>query len=208
MIFKNRKDAGEWLAEVLRGYCGADAVIFAIPRGGVLIGAEVARILKLPLSFVIAKKIGHPGGAEYAIAAVSEGGAVVSNDLEVAEVDSIWLRREIESKQRDAEERSNRYRENRKPADLKGKIAIIIDDGIATGFTMRAAIKEIAARKPAKIIVGVPVAPKEAANEIAPLADEIAVVCTTASYFGAVGLYYETFPEVSDKEVIDILKRA
>lgn len=206
MVYEDRIDAGRQLAEDLVEYGGKDAVIFALPRGGVVVAAEVARRLGLPLEVVIARKVGHPAWQEYAIGAVTETGEAVWNDAELQMADETWIQEEMERQRQEAKRRRIMYmgKEHYEP-DARGKIAVVIDDGIATGLTLRAALREVRRYEPRRIVVGVPVAPREAIRDVARLADEVDVSYVPASGFGAVGAYYASFPQVSDDEVKRVL---
>lgn len=207
MIFKNRKDAGERIARSLEKYRGEDAVVFALPRGGVVLGAEIARWLSIPLDLIIAKKIGHPGNPEYAICAVAEEGEPVCNMKEVARVDPKWFEKKLEDVRLEIARRRQRYIGSEKRQSLEGKTAIIVDDGIATGLTIKAAIAEIKSRNPEKLIVAVPVVPYDTVNQIAEEVDSIVALHVDQHFVGAVGAYYYDFIQVEDKEVIEILNK-
>ena len=143
VCFKDRIDAGKQLAEKLIQYKDQSPVVLALPRGGVVLGAEIAGSLDCALDLVIPRKIGHPANPEYAIAAVTESGALVVNEAEVGAVDPTWFEREKEAQIAEAKRRREVYLKGRKPIDLAGKTAILADDGIATGLTMQAAIREL-----------------------------------------------------------------
>jgi len=205
--FKDRIDAGKKLAEAVLKYKGIkNVVVYALPRGGVVIGKEVAERLGCPLDTLIIKKIGHPSFEEYAIGAVSENGNAIFNETELQNIDKKWLENEVEKKKAEAKLRRELYSKNSQPISSKGKIAIIVDDGIATGLTMSAAIKEIKSNKPKKIIVAIPVAPKEIVDPIKKEVDGFISLSVPEMYLGAVGEYYDNFDQVSDQEVIKLLK--
>lgn len=207
MYFKDRTDAGQKLAKALLKYKGIkNVVVYALPRGGAVTGKEVAEKLGCPLDLLIVKKISHPFSEEYAIGAISEKGTAVFNEIELQSTDKKWLEHEIEKKKAEAKKRSELYFKNKKQIDPKGKIAIIVDDGIATGLTMKAAIKDIRATKPEKIIIAVPVAPKDFADSIKNEADEFIAVIIPEDYLGAVGEYYDNFNEVTDQDVLNLIK--
>ncbi len=205
VYFKDREDAGRRLTEKLIQYKGQNPVVLALPRGGVVLGAEVAGVLNCPLDLVIPRKIGHPINPEYAIAAVTEGGALVANESEVATVDPEWFEREKAVQIAEAKRRRRVYLKDRKAVDLTGKTAIIIDDGIATGLTMMAAISEVKAKNPVKIIIAVPVAPADIYHRISQEVDDFVAIDAPEYYLGSVGAYYQKFPQVSDEEVVGIL---
>ncbi len=206
MQFQDRNEAGQKLGELLqKKYGGKDVVIYALPRGGVVLGAEIARMLRAPLDLVIPRKIGHPMSPEYAIAAVTEHGEIVANEEEISSVDKKWLGHAVQKEIKEAKRRRELYCGGRAPISPKGKTAIIVDDGIATGLTMRAAIADIKKQNPAKIIVVVPVAPKDTAEEIRKEVDDFVALDIPEVYAGAVGAYYTNFDQVSDEEVKKLL---
>lgn len=203
-MFKNRQEAGQQLALALQKYKDAkDTIVFALPRGGVAVGFEVARTLNLPLDIVVPRKIGAPGNPEYAIGAITETGEAILNEGEVKNVDPAWLTRAMEEEKKEAMRRLATYRLG-SPTELIGKTVILVDDGIATGYTMRAAAASIKARQATKIIVAVP---NGAADSIARLRQEVdEVVCLEIPMvYYAVGAHYEEFPQTSDEEVIKLL---
>lgn len=204
-MFRDRSHAGRELAAKLQKYKDAeDAVVLALPRGGVVVGAEIARELKLPLDLVVPRKIGAPDNPEYAIGAITETGEGIMNEDETSRVDPAWLKKEMKTQQKEADRRLMVYRGDRPALHLDGKIAIIVDDGVATGFTMRAAISSVRARGPAKIVVAVPHGARESMNLLRSEADEV-VVLEEPVFYGAVGALYESFPQVEDEEVIRIM---
>lgn len=207
IYFKDRIDAGRKLADALLKYKGIkNVVVYALPRGGVATGKEVAEKLGCPLDVLIIRKIGHPSFQEYAIGATSEKGNAVFNESELQSIDKKWLEEEIERKKAEAKSKRELYYKNRQPIDPEGKIAIIVDDGIATGLTILGAIKEIKMQKPEKIIVAVPVAPKEIVDPIKKEVDEFIAISVPEIYLGAVGSYYDEFNQVSDQEVLTLLR--
>lgn len=180
-------------------------MIYGLPRGGVVVAAEVAHALNAPLDLIIARKIGHPFNPEYAIGAVTEKGTPVFNEAEASQVDSTWLSKAVEEQRAEAKRRRKSYLGNQEPISVKDKTAVLVDDGIATGLTYKAAITELKNRKPAKIVAAVPVAPADSAAEIEAEIDEIVCLLCEEYFLGAVGNYYEYFEQVEDNEVIDIL---
>jgi predicted phosphoribosyltransferase len=205
MRFRNRREAGQKLAQALGRYRGRDGIVYPLPRGGIVLGVEIARALGMPLDLVIPRKIGHPYNPEYAICAVTEAGAPICNEREVAQVDPGWFRRHVEAERREARRRRELYLAGRAPLPAEGKIAIVVDDGIATGLTMRAAIQDVRSRRPARLIVAVPVAPKDTAERLAREVDEVAALDVSDFYLGAVGAYYDDFPQLTDEEVMQLL---
>lgn len=209
MIFKDRIEAARKLAEALRKYMGEkDVIVLAIPRGGLELGYELAKLLRLPLDTVISKKIPFPGEEEVAIGAVSHEGKVslYREIIAQAGVPQEYIRQEIERLTKLVAEKYARYREGKPFSELRGKTVILTDDGIATGHTMFAAIEFVKSKGPKKLVVAVPVAPPEVVEKVKKIVDE--VVCLyTPSFFMAVGQFYENFRQVSDEEAIEFLKR-
>jgi predicted phosphoribosyltransferase len=173
----------------------------------VVIAAEVAGHLHAPLDVSIPRKVGHPFNPEYAIAAVTENGGMAANQEEITEVDPAWFEEEVTKQRQEAKRRRELYLKGRPPVSVKGKTAIIVDDGIATGLTMKAAIHDVQQRKPAKIIVAVPVAPKETVEALKKEVDEVICLIVPEIFLGAIGAYYEDFPQVPDDEVISLMRR-
>lgn len=202
-MFINRQEAGERLTQKLESYRGKDAIILALPRGGVVVGHEVARALSLPLDIIAVRKIGHPASSEYAIGAVDESGIRIFNDAEAAAIDRGWLKEETVRQMQESKRRGALYRAGRKTPEIAGKIAIIVDDGIATGLTMRLAVRIVKAQHPHKIVVAVPVASPESIRDLEEEgADEIIVLEDPESFLGAVATHYRRFEQVGDEEVI------
>ena len=205
MVFSDRAEAGEMLAKALEKYKGKDIIIYALPRGGVVTAAQVAKKLHTPLDILIIRKIGHPYNPEYALCATSINGHLVCDEAELAQVDPIWFAEELKRQKIRAKEQYKLYSKNKKPLSAKDKIAIIVDDGVATGLTMKAAIKEIKHQKPKKVIVAVPVLPKDVADELEAEDIELAALEIPRVFAGSVGAYYDFFPQVTDEEVIKLL---
>jgi len=207
--FPDRAEAGRFLATKLSKYSGRDDVIvLGLPRGGVPVAYEVARALRVPLDVFIVRKLGVPGFEELAVGAIASGGVRVLNE-DVARalpnaneiIEAVTKRETAELERREQE-----YRDGRPAPDLQGETVILIDDGLATGATMRAAVKALRQRGAAKIVVAVPVGPPDTCREFEDEADE--VVCASApEFFQAVGQYYEDFSQTSDEEVRDLLAR-
>ena len=206
MHFRDRAEAGRLLAQALKKYQKQDGVVYALPRGGVVLGVEVARALAMPLDLLIPRKIGHPLQPEYAICAVVESGEMVCNQQEVARVDPQWFRREVEAERQEARRRRELYLGGREPSPVEGKTAIIVDDGIATGLTMEVSIRDALRRRPAHLVVAVPVAPPETVERLAREVDEFIVLDPSPYYLSAVGAYYDHFPQVTDEEVIALMR--
>jgi predicted phosphoribosyltransferase len=208
MRFRDMTDAGQRLAERLLAYRGQEGVVLALPRGGVVLGAEIARALDMPLDLVIPRKIGHPLSPEYGIAAVTESGEIVTNPWEVSQVDPQWFQNAVARERAEAARRRRRYLGDRAPLPLAGEIAILVDDGIATGLTMEAAIRDVKRQRPARLVVAVPVAPADTAERLRAQVDDFVALLVPEFYLGAVGAYYDHFPQVSDEEVIALLESA
>ena len=204
-MFRDRNDAGRQLAEKLAKYRGQNAVVLALPRGGVVIGREIAQTLGLPLDIAVVRKIGHPLSPEYAIGAVDDSGAIILNDAETESVSQAWLADEIEREKKEAERRVKAYRGGRKPIPISGKTALIVDDGIATGLSMRLVVRSLRAQNPARIVVAVPVASAEAVESLRKEADEVITLEPPEEFLGAVGAHYIEFEQVEDAEVIRLL---
>lgn len=210
MIFKDRIEAGQRLAKALEKYKNQkNTIILALPRGGVVTGFELAKELGLPLDLVVPRKIGAPGNPEFAIGAITEEGEGIFNEEIIRDyrISKEYIEKTVEEERKEAQRRLVTYRGERVPLDLVGKTVIIVDDGIATGLTMRAAIKSTKNKDPKKIIVAVPCGAKDSIDRIKREVDE--VVCLHAPvFFGAVGAFYREFPQITDEEVIDLMKKA
>ncbi|HWA32175.1 MAG TPA: phosphoribosyltransferase family protein, partial [Candidatus Paceibacterota bacterium] len=187
-MFKDRTEAGKLLAKELLKYRGGETVVLALPRGGVVVGYEVARALHSPLDIVVTRKIGHPHNPEYAVCAVNKDGLLLCDEQAIKSIDYVWLNEEISSQKKEAERRILLYREGRRPEEISGKIAILVDDGIATGLTMRLAIRYVRTQKAKKIVVAVPVAPLDFGRSILNEgADEIITLIPPEDFMGAIG---------------------
>jgi putative phosphoribosyl transferase len=207
MHFKNRRDAGLKLAQLLTAYKGQDVIVYALPRGGITVAAEIASRLHAPLDVILAHKIGHPFMPEYAIAAVSESGHLIGKPDELKYFKSSWLEKEKEKQMLEIKRRRALYRQGKKEASAKDKIAILVDDGIATGLTMQVGIQELRNQTPQKIIVAVPVSPKNTAHLIQTMADEFVALEVPDDFMGAVGAYYDDFSQVEDEEVAAMISQ-
>lgn len=205
IYFNDRKEAGQKLVEVLKKYKNKEVIIYALPRGGVICAAEIAKALHAPLELIIVKKIGHPYEPEYAIGAMAENDTSLLSE-EAQTIDQTWLVREFKKQKQEIERRRQLYVGNKKPLTLTGKIALVVDDGLATGLTMRVAIQELKKRHPQKVVLAVPVAPADTMNLVAQEVDEVVVLKRIEGYFGGVGRFYEYFPQVSDEEVVESLR--
>ncbi|MDF1516993.1 MAG: phosphoribosyltransferase family protein [Lutibacter sp.] len=207
-MFTNREEAGKLLANKLINYKdNNDVVILAIPRGGVPVGYELAKMLQVPLDVVLSKKIGHPFNKEYAIGAVTSKSIILSDAA--FEVSKVYIDDETEQIRDLLKKRHKLYHGDNKPIDLNNKIVILVDDGVATGNTLISCVQLIALEKPSKIIVALPVAPPSALRKIREMPEVNEVIClSTPMNFQAVGQFYEEFDQVNDHEVIEILKKA
>ncbi|OGG59771.1 hypothetical protein A2765_04250 [Candidatus Kaiserbacteria bacterium RIFCSPHIGHO2_01_FULL_56_24] len=206
-MFTDRIDAGRRLAQELEDFRGADTLVLALPRGGVVLGYEVAQSLGAPLDIVVTRKIGHPLHPEYAIGVVDEKGKRLLNEAEAAGLDPQWLDAETEKQRNEAARRIIAYRGGRAPARIAAKTVILVDDGIATGLTMRLAARIVREGNPARIIVAVPVASAESLRDLeSEGVDDIIVLEPPETFGGAVGRHYMHFEQVDDREVIRILK--
>jgi len=210
MPFKDRSDAGRKLAAALSAYKDQQPVILALPRGGVPVAAEVAAALDAPLDLLLVRKIGVPFQPELAMGAVIDGGTpiVVRNEdvIKLSGIDEAEFQSVCDSELAEIERRRARYLSGRQPVDVSGKTAIVIDDGVATGATTRAALRGVRARGPKKLILGVPVAPTDSLAVLRGEADDV-VCLEDYEFFGAIGFYYSDFRQTSDEEVIEILAR-
>jgi putative phosphoribosyl transferase len=206
-MFKDRFDAGRQLAEALKAYKGKkDAIILAIPRGALQTGKVLHEQLGLPLDIIITKKIPHPMNEEYAIGAVGPDGEYFVNAVAAAEIKPEYIEAQKAKLAVAVDEKYTRYRGRRPKPDLHGKTVILIDDGIATGSTMLAAIHVLRKQKPKKIVIAVPVGPPDSIAMLAAEADEVICLMQPEMFF-AIGAFYENFEQVEDAEAIAILNK-
>jgi len=203
-MFRDRKDAGQKLASELEAKYPKikNGVVLALPRGGVVIGSEVAKALNLPLDIIVTRKIGAPLNPEYAIAAVSEHEMIVSPR---ENPDLNYVNKEAEKERREIQRRAKEYRGQKPKIDLKNQTVILVDDGLATGLTMEVALREVRQKNPRQIILAVPVAPPETVENFKRIVDDI-IVLNIEPLFFAVGQFYEDFVAVSDKQVKEYLR--
>ena len=208
--FRNRSEAGQALAERLQEYTSRDDVlVLGLPRGGVPVAYEVAKRLGAPLGVFVVRKLGVPGHEELAMGAIASGGILVLDQHLVRRVGigDGELERVIAAELRELSRREVAFGGGRGPRDLEQKIVVLVDDGLATGSTMRAAALAVGKRNPAKVVVAVPVAAAETCNDVRDIVDD--VVCdVTPRHFGAVGFWYEDFSETTDEEVRELLEHA
>lgn len=206
MLFRNRVDAGKRLASVLaEKYAGVEGIVYALPRGGVPLGLEVSQALDMPLDLIIPRKIGHPGNPEYAVCAVTEKGELLCDERELAMLDQDWLEQRVRDEVLEAGRRRRHYLAGHAPVPVEGKLAILVDDGIATGLTMRAAISDLKKRRPSQIVVAIPVIPADTALVLQNEVDDVVAILVEPYYRGSVGSYYRDFPQLGDDEVVALL---
>lgn len=208
-LFEDRRDAGRKLAAELEEYRRADGVILALPRGGAVVGFEVAAALQLPMDVFISRKIGAPGNPELAIGAVAEiDGVWTDRDaMALLGVSEQYVQQEADRQRHEIERRIQLYRQGRPLPPLDGKTVIVVDDGIATGYTMLAALRGIRRANPALLVAAVPVAPQDTLWKVSQEADRAVCLATPEPFF-AVGFHYVSFEQVSDEAVVDLLQRA
>jgi len=206
--FADRLEAGRRLGEDLRarGVGGKNGLVLGIPRGGVVTAAQVAQVLDLPLDVALARKVGAPGNPELAIGAVGPDGSAVIDEGLARRVGATeeWLARAIEAEQREVAERQRRFRGDRPPLDVAGRLAIVVDDGVATGSTAAAVGRWLAGARAARRVLAVPVAPPHTAERLGGAYDEVVVLASPPAFF-AVGEFYKDFRQVTDDEVRDVL---
>jgi putative phosphoribosyl transferase len=208
MIFENRVDAGRRLADKVGAYA-RDAVVLGIPRGGVPVAFEVAQALEAPLDVFLSRKLGVPGQEELAFGAVASGGVRVL-DREIIEevgISAQEIEEITERVRKELERRERVYRGNRPPLAVEEKTVLLVDDGIATGSSMRAAIDALRQMRPARLVIAVPVAPLHTVERLKSEGDEIVCVYAPESFY-AIGQFYSDFSQVTDEEVIDLMQRA
>ena len=207
MDFRDRRDAGRKLAQALDAWRGRpDVVVLALPRGGVPVASEVAHFLGAPLDVLVVRKLGFPGQEEFAMGAIASGGVRVMSELPgVWPVSQEAIEAVVARETQELARREQLYRGQRAPLALAGRVVILVDDGLATGATMHAAVLAARAAQPQRIIVAVPVASREAVRLLCTVADEVVSVFTP-EHFRAVGLWYADFGQTSDDEVRELLR--
>lgn len=207
-IYADRREAGRRLAEALESYRGQDLLVLGVPRGGVVVAAEVARALRAPLDVVIARKIGAPQQPELAIGAVVSGDHIRLLDdyaIHYLRVPPEYVERETQRQLEEIRRRVEQYRGGRPEPAVEGRTVIVVDDGIATGYTVRAALAGLNRRNPGRLVLAIPVAPPAAVEDARRIADDV-VCLQTPEPFHAVGNWYEDFDQTSDEEVVQLLR--
>lgn len=208
--FRDRRDAGRRLAARLVPYSGRrDVVVLALPRGGVPVAYEVAHALGAPLDVFLVRKLGMPGHEEFAIGAIASGGVLVLNEETLRDygISRDQVEAVVEAEKRELERRERIYRGDRAFPGITGRTVILIDDGLATGSTMRAAVAALRQERPARVTVAVPTAPPDTCSDMRAIVDEMICLVTPEPFY-AVGLWYEDFSQTSDEEVRDLLEQA
>jgi len=208
--FRDRTEAGRVLAAKLGEYANrGDVVVLALPRGGVPVGFEVAKALNAPLDVFVVRKLGLPGQEELAMGAIASGGARVLNRelIRAVGIPAEVVEQVTQEEQRELERREREYRDGRPPVNVRGQTVILVDDGLATGSSMRVAVVALKQKEPAQIVVAAPVAPRESCAELEAVADRV-VCALTPEPFGGVGQWYADFSQTSDEEVRGQLRRA
>lgn len=209
-FFKNRSEAGRFLAQKLADYTNnPNVVVLALPRGGVPVAFEVAEALKAPLDIFVVRKLGVPGYDELAMGAIASGGLRVLNPkvVDYLDIPDEMIERVAAREQRELARRERLYRGTRPVLEVRGRTVIIVDDGMATGSTMRAAVRALKQKQPEKIIVAVPVGARETCDSFAKEVDMMCVCAITPAPFDGVGLWYRDFEQTSDEEVRQLLAR-
>lgn len=208
--FADRVDAGRRLAEALRPLALADPVVLALPRGGVPVAAEVARALGAPLDLLLVRKIGAPGQPELAVAAVADAPEPVlerdDETLAQSGADLRYVQAQVPAQLAEIERRRGLYLQGRAPLPLAGRTAVLVDDGIATGTTVRAALRALRQRQPARLVLAVPVAPPSEVQRLRAQVDDLVCLLQPA-WFGAVGAFYRDFDQTSDEQVVALMRQ-
>lgn len=207
-LFRDRRDAGKQLAQKFEGRSYSEAIVLALPRGGVPVAEELARDLNAELDVFLVRKLGTPFQEELAMGAIASGDVRILNNrlIDAYSITNDEIEEVTEREKQELERRDRKYRAGRAPLRVKNRTTILVDDGLATGSTMMAAIEALRKLRPAEIIVAVPVAPPDTARKIAALADEVVCVSTPESFSG-VGQWYENFEQTEDDEVMQILDK-
>ncbi len=209
-MFQNRKEAGLRLAEKLTKYSSEkDVIIIALPRGGVVVGAEIAQKIGAPLDVIVTRKIGYPGQPEFAIGAIAENGKLEINDFIVKKhgIPQSYIEEEINRQKAEIERRVITYRGGGKPPSVKDKTVLLVDDGVATGFTMIAAIRALHEEGIKKLVVAIPLSPEDTFQKLKTLVDEI-ICLEIPEFFLAIGNFYYEFEQLTDEEVKELILNA
>lgn len=207
--FKDRKEAGQILAYRLSHYAGQNVLVLGLPRGGVPVAFEVAKALRAPLDVYVVRKLGVPGQEELAMGAIASGDVRVLNQpvVEALRISDAAIEAETRKEKKELERRELLYRGQRSPLNVTNRTVILVDDGIATGSTIKAAIEALKKEKAGRIVVAVPVAPVGSIEELKTEVDEV-VCISTPQFFYAISLWYDDFPQTSDEQVRELLKEA
>jgi len=207
-MFNDRAEAGRALAKSLSDYKGKKVVVFAIPRGGVVLAYEVAKALDAPLDLIIPRKIGAPNEPEFAIGAVTEDGTTILNQdaIQYLGVPDVYIQQEVKRQIAEIKRRMERYLGYRPRPSVEGKTVILVDDGVATGATIRAAIASIKKKKPDSIVLAIPVGPPDTVEELRKEVDLVVCLMTPEPFF-AIGQFYRRFEQLNDEEVVQILDK-
>lgn len=208
-LFKDRSSAGRDLALSLERYQGPATLVLGLPRGGVVVAAEVARVLGAQLDVIVTRKVGAPGNPEYAIGAVAEGGVVVLNEVEIAEyqIPAAYVQKQVEIQEQEITRRVELYRGGAPLPAMKERPVLVVDDGVATGYTMLAALRAVKKQGARPVVMATPVIPVGTLERLEVECDD-AVTLATPEPFYAVGLFYQDFEQVSDQDVIRLLTAA
>lgn len=209
MIFKNRKQAGEQLAQQLKKHQGKSTIVLAIPRGGVVVGREVAQALDCPLDVIIPRKLGAPGNSEFGIGAIGPYNQIFLDEDVIGQyqISKEYINAEIGRQGLEMERRERVYRGGKPPLILKDKTVVLVDDGIATGATTRAAIRSVKCQNPKELILAVPVGPKETISSLETEVDRVVCLATPEPFY-AIGQFYQEFSQNTDQQVVEILQKA
>ncbi len=208
MIFEDRREAGRRLAEALERFGSDDVVVLGVPRGGVEVAAEVASDRGWPLDIVIPRKVRAPFNPELGLGAIAPGVRVLDESMvRSLGVSEEYIEQEIRLEEEEIHRRTDAYRRGRPPVDVAGRVAIVVDDGVATGGTAAAALRWARAQGASRVVLAVPVAPREAVTRLSKEADEVVCLDSPEPFF-AVGQWYRHFPQTSDDEVVSLLERA
>lgn len=209
-LFRDRRDAGQKLAQELRAYANrSDVLVLALPRGGVPVAFEVAKALNAPLDIFLVRKLGVPGHEELAMGAIASGGVRVLNDtvVDALNIPDRLIDAVAERERQELERRERAYRGDRPKPEVQGKTVILVDDGLATGASMRAAVEGLRTRDPASIVIAVPTAAPETCEAFEDTVEDVVCAETPQPFFG-VGFWYEDFSQTTDEEVRTLLSRA